>query len=303
MERNQPSRFLELQALASLERKRFVTRRRLDGLFSGRHLSRQQGGAGEFVDYREYSPGDDLRRLDWKVLARTGRRFLRLYQDETNLMCTLVVDASGSMRFGGATRYSQRGSKLEYAQYLATALSHLISAGQDQVGLAIMAGTLEDYVPPGADREHIARVQACIENMAIRPSTNLGNGLRALFQRVRRRGVMLLISDFLLEDMQDTFAALRLFRHSHWELILLHLIHPLEERLPDGAAVRFIGMEREPAVNCSVPEIRAAYERRFARHCDSVRSLALSAGSDYHRVSTAIPYWTVLNRLLSERAG
>src|SRR5512134_3271434 len=98
---SQRSRFLDQQALASLARMRFVTRQQIEGAYSGRHRSRQQGGAGEFVDYREYVEGEDLRRLDWKVLARTGRAYTRLYQDETNLVCTLAIDISGSMRFGG----------------------------------------------------------------------------------------------------------------------------------------------------------------------------------------------------------
>src|SRR3954469_24344559 len=89
------SRFLDLKALAALAHMRFVTRHQIEGAYSGRHRSKQQGGAAEFVDYREYSPGEDLRRLDWKVLARTDKPFIRLYQDETNLICTLVMDASG----------------------------------------------------------------------------------------------------------------------------------------------------------------------------------------------------------------
>jgi uncharacterized protein (DUF58 family) len=134
------SRFLDLRALASLQHLRFSTKRRIDGTYSGRHLSRQLGGAAEFVDFREYSPGDDLRRLDWKVLARTGRPYLRMYQDETNLGCAMLIDASGSMQFGGYERNAQgRGSKLEYAQYFATAMSHLICNAQDQVALAIAA--------------------------------------------------------------------------------------------------------------------------------------------------------------------
>src|SRR5262245_33632936 len=103
------SAFLDLKALASLEHMRFATRHRIEGSYGGRHQSRQQGGAGEFADYREYSPGEDLRRLDWKVLGRSGRSYLRLYQDETNLSCTLAIDASGSMRFGA---HSREGSKL-----------------------------------------------------------------------------------------------------------------------------------------------------------------------------------------------
>src|SRR5579862_9836969 len=94
------SRFLELRALAALEHMRFTTRHRIEGTYSGRHASRQFGGAGEFVDYRDYAPGEDLRRLDWKVLARTGKAYVRLFQDETNLLCTLAIDASGLIQYG-----------------------------------------------------------------------------------------------------------------------------------------------------------------------------------------------------------
>src|SRR3954469_8033160 len=122
---------------------RFVTKRQIEGSFSGRHRSRQQGGAAEFVDYREYVEGEDLRRLDWKVLARTGRAYTRLYQDETNLSCTIVLDASGSMAYGAG------GTKLEYAQFFATALAHVIGRQQDQVGLAVVADGLGAALPPG----------------------------------------------------------------------------------------------------------------------------------------------------------
>src|SRR5512134_3820089 len=106
---SQRSRFLDQQALASLARMRFVTRQQIEGAYSGRHQSRQQGGAGEFVDFREYTAGEDLRRLDWKVLARTGRTYVRLYQDDTNLLCTLVLDVSGSMRFGSRSARDTAG--------------------------------------------------------------------------------------------------------------------------------------------------------------------------------------------------
>ena len=155
------SRFLDLHALSALEHLRFTTRRRIEGAYSGRHLSRQQGGAGEFVDFREYSGSEDLRRLDWKVLARTGKAFVRLHQDETNLLCTLAIDASGSMAFGAAGRRDPSGSKLQYAQYLATALSHVVARGQDQIGVAALDDRLREHLPPGGAPSHVARVICC----------------------------------------------------------------------------------------------------------------------------------------------
>jgi uncharacterized protein (DUF58 family) len=298
------SPFLELHALLALEQMRFTTRHRIEGSYSGRHKSHQLGGAGEFVDYRDYSPGEDLRRLDWKVLARTGKAYVRLYQDETNLLCTLAIDASGSMRFGGDTAHGgSKVSKLEYAQYLATALSHVISRGQDQVGLAVLGSKLAEHIPAGGTASHVAHVQEAVAAIETRPSLTIAGSLRQLFEATERRGVLLLMSDFLVDDLDQAFAALRLFRHRQWEVIVVHLVDPQEERLPSGGAFRFIGMEEEGTVSCSIDDVRAAYAQRFESHAAMVRTLALSNACDYRRVSTAIPYLQTLGGFLVERSG
>jgi uncharacterized protein (DUF58 family) len=302
--------------MAALEHMRFVTRYRIEGAYSGRHLSKQQGGAGEFVDFREYVEGEDLRRLDWKVLARTGRAYVRLYQDETNLMAMLCIDASGSMLFGGNGAHAVRkksdgdkprrsldGSKLEYAQYLSTALSHIVTRQQDQVGLGLIADGLQTYVEPGATTPHAARVQAEIEGIRTQPKTRIGDGLRDLFGRVNRRGVLLVLSDFLTDDLEDAWRAIRLFRHRHWEVVVLHLVHPDEERLPTGLAYRFVGLEGEGHIDCTPADIAREYEQRFEQHAAMVRSLSLATGCDYRRVSTAVPYLQTLSGFLVERSG
>ena len=296
------SRFLDLRALAALERMRFTTRHRIEGSYSGCHTSRQQGGAGEFVDYREYSGSEDLRRLDWKVLGRTGKAFVRIHEEETNLLCTLALDTSGSMDFRGIAR-QDGGSKLQYAQYLSTALAHVITRGQDQVGLALLDRQLQSMLPPGATLTHLSQIYASIEAIVARPTTTMAPGLRELFERCRRRGVLLLVSDFLMDDLEEVFGVLRLFRHRGWEVIILHLVHPEEERLPEAAAFRFEGMEGDGRVDCSPAEIRATYRDRFAAHLAMVRQLALAGACDYRRVSTAIPYLQTLGGFLVERAG
>lgn len=292
------SRFLDLKAIAALEHLKFTTRQRVEGAYSGQHVSRQLGGAGEFADYREYVDGEDLRWLDWKVLGRTGRSYIRLFQDETNLICTLAIDTSGSMRFGDIT---PGGSKLDYAKFLATAMSHVIVRQQDQVGLALISDGLREHLAPGGTPSHAAVVQSAIEQAATMPNSDLHHGLRVLFERSPRRGALILVSDFLMENLEETFAAVRLFRHRHWEVVTLHLVHPDEERLPAGAAYRFEGLENEGLVNCSPEEIRAAYSKRFAAHCATVRKLAIASGCDYRRVSTEVPYLRTLAGFLVDR--
>jgi uncharacterized protein (DUF58 family) len=300
------SRYLDIAALAALSRKRFTTRRRIEGSYSGRHISRVQGGAGEFVDYREYSGGEDLRRLDWKVFARTGKAFVRLFQDETNLLCTVAVDSSASMRFGENSSLSTSTgakSKLEYAQWISTALSHIISHGQDQVGLAVLGSELRDWLAPGGTPKHVARVQEMLESLTTTQTTHMANSLRELFERSPRRGVLLLLSDLLMEDLQEAFSVLRLFRHRGWEVIILHLVHPDEERLPPGVAFRLQGLEGEGEVLCSPAEIASQYEARFAAFLATARQLSLAAGCDYRLVNTAIPYLHTLGEFLIERDG
>ncbi len=302
------SRFLELAALASIQHRRFSTRQRIEGTCSGRHISRQLGGGGEFADYREYTPGEDLRRLDWRVMSRTGRAYVKIHYDETNLVCIPVIDVSGSMRFdgrlpGGASSTSRAGSKLEYAQYFVTALSHVICFGRDQVGLALVADELKSHFPPGSTSDHLVRIHSAIEEIVPTGTTELARSLEQLFQRVGRRGVLLLVSDFLAEDLDAVFNQLRLFRHRGWDVIALHLVHPQEERLPLGTAFRFEDLESDGSVNCSPSEIRELYERNFAAHLGQVRKLSLSAGCDYRLTSTAVPYLQTLNRFLVDRMG
>ena len=133
--------------------------------------------------------------------------------------------------------------------------------------------------------------------------TRLGDGLRDLFGRVNRRGVLLLMSDFLVDTLDDAWAGVRLFRHRHWEVVVLHLVHPDEERLPAGLAYRFYGMEGEGRIDCSPADIVRQYAERFEQHAGMVRSLALASGCDYRRVSTAVPYLQTLSGFLVERSG
>ncbi len=297
------SRFLDLRALAALEHMRFSTRHRIEGAYSGKHQSLQQGGAGEFVDFREYSGGEDLRRLDWKVFGRTGKAFVRLHQDETNLACTLAIDTSGSMDFGAQSVRAAGGSKLQYVQYLATALSHVITQAQDQVGVALLGTELQQSLTPGGTLTHVARVQELIEQIQTQPTQTMAQSLRDLFERSKRRGVLMLLSDFLMDDLDELFAIARLYRHHNCEVIVVHVVHPDEERLPDGIAYRFEGMERDGAVSCSPADIRREYQARFKQHLAVVRRYALVAGCDYRLVSTATHYIRTLQDFLVDRTG
>lgn len=297
------SRFFEPAKLSGLEKMRFTTKRRVEGAYSGRHVAKRRGGAGEFVDYREYSPGDDLRRLDWKAMARTGRAYLKLFQDETDLRCSLLLDCSGSMNQGAISPSHPRGSKLEWMQYFVTALVHLIVLGRDAVGVSTVHERASQFVPPVASVAQRDLLFHLIEQLTASGVTNLVQELDSVLAKSRRRGVLLVMSDFLVSDLEEVVSGLRKFRARGWEVVTLHMVHPDEERLPAGNARQFIGWEGDGRVNCQVEEIRAAYEARFAQHLATTRAALYSVGCDYHLVRTAESYLDVLRSFMVLRSS
>ena len=296
------SRYLDPSALSGLESMRFSTRHRIDGSFSGRHVARRQGGAGQYIDSREYAPGDDLRRLDWPAMGRTGRAYIRLYQDETNLSCLLTIDASGSMHFGAKSRLDDSGSKLEWAKYFSTALAYLIATGRDQVGLSIV-NQPDAFVLPGSSPRHLQLLYGRIAAIVGRGRTDLNQSLDDTMMRIRRRGVLMIISDFLVEPLEEVLRRVRQFRSRGWEPIAVHVVHPDEETLPQGIAFRFGGMEGEGWVNCRPGEIRRLYQERFEHHCTNVRDGLLGAGCDYRRFRTDGSYLDAVRQFLLPRRG
>jgi len=297
------SKFLEVGALSRLSHMRFATKHVMEGAYSGRHRSRHKGGAAEFLEHRQYSPGDDIRRLDWKVLGRTGRPYLRLYEDETNLVATLVLDVSRSMVFGARSMRDTTGSKLDYGRYITAALAYIIMRERDRFGLALVSDTLEAFLAPASTSTQLDTAVTALEGVTPAPDTALAPALRDLFSRLRKRGMLVIVSDFLVDDLEQLFSAIRLFRHERFGVLLLHVLHPQEERLPTGPAYRFEGLEGEGHRNCSPQEVAELYERRFRAFLTGLRSRAAAAGCSYHLFSTAIPYVDHLKKLLVERHG
>ena len=280
---------------------RFTTSRRIEGAYSGRHLAKQRGGSGEFVDFREYSPGDDLRRLDWKAMGRTERSYLKLFQDETDLRCTVLIDASGSMLQSGGERTNL--TKIEWAQYFSSALSYLVLLGRDAVGLGVARESLSEYLAPSSAYSQQPTIHEMIASIEASGKTDLAQSLDDLLVQSRRRGVLLVLSDFLSDNSSEVLAKLRVFRARGWEIVALHLVHPTEIELPAGSAIRFMGLEDDGQVNCQVAEIRSAYKKRFAEHLLTVRNSLVGVGCEYHQIMTNESYVECLRTFLVARGS
>ncbi|HUR59067.1 MAG TPA: DUF58 domain-containing protein [Opitutaceae bacterium] len=291
---NAEHRLLDLAAMEALRHVRLRPRGAAEGTFSGPHRSRFRGTGVEFADYREYSPGDDIRLVDWKVFARTDRHYVRLYDAERNLLTYLIVDKSGSMDFSGVL--TRTPGKFEFASRLAAALGYMVIREGDEVGLSLADEKLHHHLPPGSSWLQLNRVLASLERATAAGRTDLGACLRDLFTRVRRRGVLVIVSDFL--DVTDDFwRGIDLFRRSRFDVMFFQVAHPEELDLPALMAARFVEAEGGGGKLNLEPDVaRALYRERFEAFISQIKAGCQARGCDWFLANTAEDPYRLLQR-------
>lgn len=284
----------ELLRLGSLE---LVARLVVEGYLAGRHRSPGLGGSLEFAEHRPYVPGDDLRRVDWKVYGRTDRWYVRESEQETNLRATLVVDASASMGYASG----ENASKWEYARALAASLAWLLLAQQDAVGLATFGDGIRAFIPPRGGRAQRARLFAALEAEEAGGGTSPEGPFRQLAERLPRRGLLVLISD-LLGPPERFLPGLRFFRHSKHEVVVFHVLDPAERslaELPSGEEI--VDLETGRSVHARPEEIADGYGRELEALERLYREQAHDRGFDWVPTGTEEPVSAVLGRYLAGR--
>ena len=240
--------------LAALERALVAARSLVEGPSTGQHRSPNKGASIEFRQHRPYVTGDDLRRLDWKAYARLDRFFIREHEDETSLRATIVLDASGSMGYGGA----DGRSKLAHAKRLAAGLAYLLIGQGDSVGLAVTDRTVRDLVPPRSGPGHLRHLAAAIAKAEPGGETALSDVIDLVEARLQRRGLVVLISD-LMDEATPLVRALARLRYGRHDVAVLHVLHRDELEFPFAGWTRFEGMERTEEAIADPAHLRAAY--------------------------------------------
>ena len=230
-------RYFDPQGLARVGHMELVARQVVEGFLTGRHRSPYHGFSVEYLDHRAYTPGDDLRSLDWKILARTGKYYSKLFQDETNLRAHILLDCSRSMAFR-----SGKLSKLTYGSYLAAALTYLLLRQNDAVGLVMFDRQIRRQLPPRARPTQFRRVLDLLEHAATGGDTDVGTILHQVAERTRQRGLIILISD-LIDDEAAIASGLQHFRHRHHEVIVFHVLDDAELTFPYDRLTQFKDME------------------------------------------------------------
>lgn len=285
----------ELAALGGLE---FVARAVVEGFLAGLHRSPHRGFSVEFAEHRAYQPGDDLRYIDWRMYARSDRYYVKQFEEETNLRAYLLVDASASMSWTSAP--GTLPPKLWYAKQLAACLSLLLLRQGDGVGLVGFDERIRAQVTARGGRRHWAEVLRALGPLEADGRTDAADALREIAGRLRRRGLVVLFSDLLVEP-EATRLALQYLRHRGHEVIVFHLLDPGERELPGVGDARFVDPETGEELPVSVADLRAEYREAVARAIEEWRQALAPRGIDYVLVETDRPMVHALRAYLRKR--
>jgi len=290
-------RFLDPQLLATLGSLELTARTVVDGFIAGLHRSPDFGFSQEFAEYRAYSPGDDLRFVDWNAYARTDRLYLKRYRGETNTRLTLLIDCSASMAYSSTTV-----RKIDYARYLAASLAYLAHHQRDAVGLIAFDDTVRDYVEPSSRQGQWAKLLHALNRAEPGARTDFAAPFLHFQQFLQRRGLVLVFSDFFAPAAEVVRAAAPLRQRGN-DVILFHILDP-QEVAPDWKNSRIlIDMESGQSLEVSPEFARGPYRERVASHLAELEQLARAAGLSYYLATTDQPLDHALRRYLLLREG
>lgn len=275
----------------------------VEGALSGLHRARLHGSSVEFAEHKEYSPGDEIRHIDWKVYGRADRFYVKQFEQESELSCFLALDASGSMEYGD----EQGMSKLRYAAHLLAALAYLLIRQRDKVGLMVFGDAgLDRYVPPRARPAHLHDLLAVLEEVIRtggRGSEPTHAALDRLGELTRKRRSLVVVASDLFEPEGRSMGVLRRLRARGHDVALFQVLHPHELELPFEGLTLFESLEDPRELLVEPSAIRRQYKRRMAAFLDKVRAECVSGGVEHHLVATSRPLEQALLDFLTQRAG
>jgi uncharacterized protein (DUF58 family) len=288
--------FVDPRALMAIRNLELRARVVVEGFWTGLHRSPYHGFSVEFTEYRQYTPGDDTRYLDWRLFARSDRYYLKKFEDETNLRCQLLVDQSRSMEYG-----SRGYSKAAYAATLAATLAWFLNGQGDAIGLFTFDEGVRDYLPARHRHGHLRQLMLALEKKTAGRETNLNSPLRRVSELIRKRGLVVLISDLLapVDELESSLGRLTAAGH---EVIIFQVLDPNELSFEFHNAMLFQDIESERDVYLDPEAVRAEYQRRLAEHSESVKKICERLGISFHRITTDRPLEFGLSDFLRSRS-
>ncbi len=267
----------------------------VEGFVAGLHKSPYKGFSVEFAEHRQYIPGDPIKNIDWKVYGKSDRFYVKEFEEETNLRAYLVLDGSASMGYS-----TQEVSKFDYGRYLSAALAYLMLRQQDSVGLLLFDREIRRFVPPRSVGKHLRVILTELEHARAAEETRLAETLHRLADRVKRRGLVILMSD-LFDDQDEVLLALRHFRHKRNEVIVFHILDEAERRFGFQREAIFRDLETDEEMLVRPWEIQREYRKSVDEWTDRYRRRCREIGVDYVPMNTETPFDTALLAYLDKR--
>lgn len=290
-------RFLHPEAIKRIARLDLRARHIVEGFLSGAHRSPYFGQSVEFLQHREYVAGDDMRHIDWKVWAKQNRYYVKQYEEDTNLRCTLLVDVSGSMRYGSGPL-----NKFEYGSTAAVSLAYLLLRQQDAVGCVAFDDSARTTVPQRSKRNHLESIIAALDVSQPKQKTDIYRILRHVAESYPRRGMIAVFSD-LLCDRPGLFKGLQLLRQRGHDVMVFHVMDDDELDFPFNGPTRFEGLEIPEHLSCNPRALREGYLEAIGAYLDEVRRGCTRHMVDYALIRTSQPLDAALAAFLSHRLG
>jgi uncharacterized protein (DUF58 family) len=289
-------RLLDASVIARLSRMDVRARAVVEGFVAGLHKSPYKGFSVEFAEHRQYMPGDPPKTIDWKVYGKSDRFYVKEFEEETNLRAHLVLDGSASMGFtsGGI-------SKFDYSRYLAAALAYLMIRQQDSVGLLLFDASIRRFIPARSAAKHLHVLLTELESARPASTTGLASTLHRLAERVKRRGLMVLMSD-LFDDQDAVLRALRHFRHKRHEVVVFHVLDANERSFDFPREALFRDLETQDEMLVRPWELRGEYRKAIGEWIERYRRGCREIGVDYVPMNTETPYDAALLAYLEKRS-
>jgi len=289
-------KYLDPQFVSKLSNLELIARLVVEGFIAGLHKSPYHGFSVEFSEHRQYSAGDDTRYIDWKVYGRTDRYFIKQFEEETNLRAYIILDASRSMG------YSSGGSitKFEYACYLTAGLSYLMLMQRDAVGLVLYDERIRKFIPPRSVKSYLSVILSELESNEPSNKTKTADVLHSIAERIKRRGLIIVISD-LLDEQDEVISALKHFKHKRNELIVFQVLDPAERNFNFNFDAVFKDVETSEKIMTQGLYVQRDYRRAFEEFIKKYRLECLVNGIDYELMDTSTSFDVALFRYLSKR--
>jgi len=288
--------FLDPAVVARLGTLELKARTIVEGFLSGLHRSPFKGFSVEFAEYRQYFPGDDLATIDWKVYARSDRYYVKKFEEETNLDCHILMDASGSMTYGSGPM-----TKFEYGACVAAALAYLINRQRDAVGLMAFDEKIVEMMPASSRAGHLRALLVALDRLKPAHETNVSKPMHQLAESLVKRGMVVLISD-LFDDPEAVIRGLKHFQFRGNDVIVFHVLDPHEIDFPFERATRFEDLETREEIMAVPVVVREHYLRELGALVERYRRELGAAGIDYQLLNTSQPLELALLAYLSTRS-